>query len=99
MTLAVIAASLAVFSWKLLGYLVPERFVSNPKFKQLADAITVGLLSALVGIQGFTSNSEWTVDSRLPALIFAAVLLWLRMPFIIVIGGAAAFSAIVRLLT
>lgn len=98
MTLAVIAASLAVFSWKLLGYLVPERYVSNPKFRQLADAITVGLLSALVGIQGFTSESELTIDSRLPALILAAVLLYLRMPFIVVIAGAAAFSAVIRML-
>lgn len=98
MTLAVIAASLAVFSWKLLGYLVPERYVSNPKFRQLADAITVGLLSALVGIQGFTSESELTIDSRLPALILAAVLLYLRMPFIVVIAGAAVFSAVIRML-
>ena len=97
MTLAVIAASIAVFSWKFLGYLVPGRYVSNPRFKQLADAITVGLLSALVGIQGFTSDSQFTVDSRLPALILAAVLLYFRMPFIVVIAGAAAFSAAIRM--
>ena len=98
MTLAVIAASVAVFSWKFLGYLVPERYVANPRFKQLADAITVGLLSALVGIQGFTSDSQFTIDSRLPALILAAVLLYFRMPFIVVIAGAAAFSAAIRML-
>lgn len=98
MTLAVIAASIAVFSWKFLGYLVPERYVANPRFKQLADAVTVGLLSALVGIQGFTSDSQFTVDSRLPALILAAVLLYFRMPFIVVIAGAAAFSAAIRML-
>lgn len=98
MTLAVIAASLAVFSWKLMGYLVPERYVSNPKFRKLADAITVGLLSALVGIQGFTSEGQVTIDSRLPALLLAAVLLYLRMPFIVVILGAAALSALTRML-
>ena len=97
MTLAVIAASIAVFSWKFLGYLVPERYVANPRSKQLADAVTVGLLSALVGIQGFTSDSQFTVDSRLPALILAAVLLYFRMPFIVVIAGAAAFSAAIRM--
>lgn len=97
MTLAVIAASIAVFSWKFLGYLVPERYVANPRFKQLADAVTVGLLSALVGIQGFTSDSQFTIDSRLPALILAAVLLYFRMPFIVVIAGAAAFSAAIRM--
>lgn len=97
MTLAVIIASVAVFSWKFLGYLVPERFVSNPKFRNIADAITVGLLSALVGIQGFTSNAELTIDSRLPALILAAGLLFLKMPFIVVIAAAAGFSAAIRM--
>ncbi len=98
MTIAVIAASIAVFSWKLLGYLVPEKYVSNPKFKQTADAITVGLLSALVGIQGFTSGGMLTFDSRIPALLLAALLLYLRMPIIVVIASAAAFSAIIRML-
>jgi hypothetical protein len=98
MTLAVIAASLAVFSWKLLGYLVPERYVSNPRFRRLADAITVGLLSSLVGIQGFTTGGQLTIDSRLPALLLAAVLLYFRLPFIVVILGAAALSAITRML-
>jgi len=98
MTIAVIAASLAVFSWKFLGYLVPEKYVSNPRFKQTADAITVGLLSALVGIQGFTTDGELTFDSRIPALLLAALLLYLRMPFIVVIASAAALSAIIRML-
>jgi hypothetical protein len=98
MTLAVLAASLAVFSWKFLGYLVPERYVSNPKVKQLSDAVTVGLLSALVGIQGFTTDSEFVIDSRLPALLLAAALLYFRMPFIVVIASAAALSALIRML-
>ena len=97
MTLAVIAASLAVFSWKFLGYLVPEKYVSNPRFREIADAITVGLLSSLIAIQGFTNDSVVTVDSRLPALILAAALLYLRMPFVVVIASAAAFSALIRM--
>ena len=97
MTLAVIAASLAVFSWKFLGYLVPEKYVSNPRFREIADAITVGLLSSLIAIQGFTNDSVVTVDNRLPALILAAGLLYLRMPFIVVIASAAAFSALIRM--
>ncbi len=97
MTFAVIAASLAVFSWKFLGYLVPEKYVSNPRFREIADAITVGLLSSLIAIQGFTTDSAVTVDSRLPALILAAGLLYLRMPFIVVIASAAALSALIRM--
>lgn len=95
---SVLLASLAVFSWKFLGYLVPARYVSGPNFRRIADSITVGLLASLVGIQGFTVSSDIVVDSRLPALILAGFLLYLKMPFIVVIASAATLSALVRLL-
>lgn len=95
---SVLLASLAVFSWKFLGYLVPARYVSGANFRRIADSITVGLLASLVGIQGFTTSSEIVIDSRLPALVLAGFLLYLKMPFFVVIASAAALSALVRLL-
>jgi len=52
---AILVSSALVYSWKLFGYLVPEKFVSNPKIKELAALLTVALLAALVGIQTFVS--------------------------------------------
>lgn len=97
MTLTVVLASVAVFSWKLLGYLLPKRFYSE-KLRTFADKITVALLAALVGIQGFVSQGQPIIDSRLPALLVAAVLLALRTPFIVVVVAAAAIAAVLRLL-
>ena len=42
----VIAASFAVYSWKILGYLVPEKLIT-PAFRDVADRVTVALLAAL----------------------------------------------------
>ena len=97
MILSVIIASLAVYSWKLLGYLIPERFITD-KFKNFAERVTVALLAAMVMIQGFTTQGEVVVDARLPALGVAALMLWLRAPYILVVIAGAAVAGILRLL-
>jgi hypothetical protein len=64
---AVLLSSALVYSWKLFGYLVPERFVSNPRIKELAALLTVALLAGLVGIQTFVSAAGISIDARVPA--------------------------------
>lgn len=94
---AVLSASALVYSWKILGYLVPERFVSSAKVKDLASLLTVALLAALVGIQTFGSATGINIDARLPALVIAAVLFFFRVPFVVVVIAAAATAALIRL--
>ena len=93
---AVMVSSALVYSWKLLGYMVPERFVSNPKIKDLASLLTVALLAALVGIQTFVSPEGVTLDARLPAILLSGVLFYFRMPFIVVVVVAAGTAALLR---
>ena len=93
---AVLISSALVYSWKLFGYLVPERLVSNPKIKELSALLTVALLAALVGIQTFVSNEGIAIDARVPALILAAFLFYLRLPFVVVVVVAAAVAALLR---
>lgn len=95
--LAVVLSSVLVYSWKIFGYLVPEKFVSSPKVKDLASLLTVALLAALVGIQTFGTSEGITVDARLPALILAGLLFYLRVPFIVVVVLAAATAALLRM--
>lgn len=86
-----------MYSWKLFGYLVPEKFVSNPRIKELAALLTVALLAGLVGIQTFVSAEGISVDARLPALALAGLLFYLRVPFVVVVVVAAAIAALIRL--
>jgi hypothetical protein len=97
MTLTVVIASLMVFSWKILGYLIPERFIT-PSVRKFSERVTIALLAALVGIQTFTQGGELTIDARVPAVLFAGLLLWLRVPFFFVILLAAAAAAALRFL-
>ncbi|MEY2826223.1 MAG: hypothetical protein RLZZ212_209 [Actinomycetota bacterium] len=95
MITTVLIASLAVYSWKLLGYLIPEKRIT-PAIRAFAERVTVSLLAALVLVQGFTTNSEIVFDARVPALLVAAILLWLRAPFIVVVIAGALVAAVFR---
>lgn len=97
MILTVVIASIAVYSWKLLGYLVPNRFISD-RIRQLSERITISLLAALVGIQGLAEGTALVVDARLPALVVAGLLLWQRVPYILVVAIAALTAAGLRFL-
>jgi hypothetical protein len=94
---AVLVSSVLVYSWKLFGYLVPERFVSSPKVKDLATLLTVALMGALVGIQTFGSPDGVSFDARIPAIIASGILFYLRVPFVVVVGLAALIAALIRL--
>lgn len=97
MMLAILVASAAVYSWKIAGYLVPERWLSGDQIKRISSLLTIALLAALVGVQGFTTSGQISFDARVPALVLAAVMLKLRAPFIVTIGAAAGLAALLRL--
>jgi hypothetical protein len=93
----VLIASALVYSWKLVGHLVPERFVQNPKIRSLAALLTVAMLAGLVGIQTFVSSEGIVLDARAAALAVAALLFYFRVPYIVVVIAAAVVASLLRL--
>jgi hypothetical protein len=55
------------------------------------------MLAALVGVQTFTTVAGVTLDARAIALLVAAGLFYLRVPFIFVVISAAAVASLLRL--
>lgn len=97
MTLTVILASIAVFSWKMFGYLIPQKWITSG-IREFSERVTVVLLTALVAVQTFVSGNQVEFDARVPALGVAAMLFALRVPYILVVVAAAAVAAGLRLL-
>ena len=95
--IGVLLASLAVYSWKILGFVVPKTVLDHPKISKIAGLLTIALLSALTGVQMLTSGAAIEIDARVPALIVAAVLLILRVPFVVMVAVAAGIAALIRL--
>lgn len=95
---AVIAASVLCLGLKAVGYLLPHGWLDAPRPARIADLLTVALLSALVVVQALAAGPAIVVDARLPAVAVAAVLLWLRTPFLVVVAAAAVTAALLRAL-
>ncbi len=93
---AIVAAGLVVAAIKLVGHLLPEHWLAEPKVARIAALVTVALLSALVAVQAATDGGRLVVDSRLAGLAAAAVALALRASFIVVVLVAAVVTAALR---
>ena len=96
--LAVLIGSVAVYSWKLLGYALPARVAKNREVIVFASKLTVALLASLTAVQALVSGQSIVLDSRIPALAVAALLYWRKVPFIFAVASAAAVAALLRFL-
>lgn len=96
--LGIILGSLAVYSWKLIGHLVPRRILDHPRVAASANYLTVGLMAALVGVQTFVTQNQVVLDARFAAVVVAVLLTALRVPFLVMVASAAAVAALLRVL-
>ena len=94
--IAILLACAATYLTKLAGYAVPARWLQNPRMARVAGAIIVALLSALTVMNTFAAGTALVVDARLASLAVAALALWLRLPFLVVVLLGAAAAALMR---
>lgn len=95
----VLLACAASFATKLLGYVIPSRWLDGERTTKVMNFLPVALLAALVAIQTFTgSGGRPAFDARAGGLAVAIVLLVLRAPFIVVVIAAALAAALLRYL-
>ena len=92
----ILIASAATLALKLGGYLVPAGLLERERPARIADLLTVSLLAALIAVQTLGAGQAIVVDARVPAVIVAAALYALRVPFVIVVAAAAAIAAGIR---
>lgn len=93
----VLVTAAGCYALKLAGLSVPERLLDHPLVRRATVLIPAGLLGALVAVQAVAADQSLVVDARLAALGVAAVLLWLRVPFLPMVVAAAATAALLRL--
>ncbi len=96
---AILGAGVGCYLLKLLGLSVPAKVLDHRVVALVADLIPVALLAALIAVQVLSGPDRGlVVDARLAALGAAVVLLVARAPFLMVVFGAAAVAALLRLL-
>lgn len=94
----ILVACAVGFLTKLVGYLVPRKWLTNPRVARVAGTLTIGLLASLTVANTVASGQALVVDARLGALVAAGIALWLKAPFLVVVIVGAAAAAGLRLL-
>ena len=93
----VLIAAAAAYAIKLSGYLLPRKLLDRPAVVRLATGLTVGLLASLTILNTVGKGQAIVLDSRLLALGAAAIALWLKAPYLVVVLVGAIAAALGRL--
>ena len=86
------------YGLKAIGPLLAGGRQLGPQVRRALDLVAVPLLAALILVQSVGDGHRLMIDARLPALGVAAVLVWRRAPFLVVVLAAAATAALLRML-
>ncbi len=96
---AVLGLGAAAYVLKALGPVLLGRRQLPAEVISVLEMMSIPLLAALVAVQTFGLGRSLVIDARVPAMAVAAVLVWRRAPFLVVVLAAAFTAAVVRLLT
>ena len=77
---------------------MPARWLRSPRMARMAGALTIALLAALTALNAVSNGQQLALDARLAALAAAALALWARLPFLLVVVLGAGAAALVRAL-
>jgi hypothetical protein len=92
------ALALATAALKLAGPLALGGRPLPVRALSVVELLASALLAALVVVETFGNGRSLTIDARVLGVAFAAVALTRRAPMIVVVLGAAAVTAVARLL-
>jgi branched chain amino acid efflux pump len=96
---ALLILALCAYAMKAAGPLMLGDRTLSPRWNGLLGLVAVPLFGALILVQTITDGRHYVIDSRLAGVAVAAVAVWRRAPFVVVVVLAAATSAAVHAAT
>ena len=96
--LAILTLAAATYAMKAVGPVVIGRRPLPPRAVQTLELLSIPLLAALVAVQTLNSGGKLVLDARIPAMAVAALLVWRRAPFLVIVLAAAGTAALIRAL-
>lgn len=93
---AIFGLAAAAYAFKAVGPLVVGRRPIPADVTQVLELIAVPVLAGLILVQTLDGGGRLVIDARVPAMCVAALLVWRRAPFLVVVFAAAATAALLR---
>jgi branched-subunit amino acid transport protein len=94
--IALLGLAAAAYALKAIGPVLAGQREVRPGLAQVLDLVAVPLLAALIVVQTLDGGGRLVADAQIPALGVAALLVWRRAPFLVVVLAAAATAALLR---
>jgi hypothetical protein len=95
---AVLALCGAAYALKAVGALAAGRTGGGKAGGGRLDVLVVPVIAGLIAVQTFGEGQALVLDGRAPAMLVAAVLLWRKVPLLLVALAAGATAALVHAL-
>lgn len=96
--LALAVLALGSLALRSLGPVLAGGRPLSPRVRAVTELLPPALLAALVAVQALEGDGGILLDARVPALAAAAIAVWFRAPFIVVVlvgvGVAAGLRAL-----
>ena len=96
--IVIAALALSTAALKVAGPLALGGRPLPSRVLDVVELLASALLAALVVVETFGKGGSLTLDARVIGAAFAVVAVWRRAPMIVVVLGAAAVTAIARLI-
>lgn len=98
LVVAMLVLAAGTYGFRLAGPLLRSRVTLPPTVEKLIERGTVALLTALVFTTALFEAHNWAGFARPLGVLAGGVLAWRKAPFVVVVLGAAATTAMLRLL-
>lgn len=93
---SILVLAVGAYACKALGLVVLGRRATQGPVLRAAGLFPPALLAALIAVQTFDGGRALVVDARAAGIAAAAVAVWRRAPFVVVVAVAAVVTATVR---
>jgi branched-subunit amino acid transport protein len=95
---ALLALCAVSYALKAVGPVLAGGRELGRETRRTLDLVAVPLLAALILVQALGDDGRLVLDARAPSLAVAAVLVYKRAPFLVVVLAAAATAALLRMI-
>ncbi|MGW2705145.1 AzlD domain-containing protein [Streptomyces sp. NPDC001340] len=93
----ILALAVGTYAFRLVGPLLHGRVTVPARVQELASAGAIVLLVALLATGALTESGGFAGWARPAGVLVGGILAWRRAPFAVVVLGAAATAALLRL--
>jgi uncharacterized membrane protein len=96
LAVSILVLAAGTYGFRLAGPLLRSRVTLPPRIERLMEMSAVVLLASLVATTGLTEGHDAAGIARPVGVAVAGLLAWRKAPFLVVVLGAAAVSALLR---